>query len=198
MEDFNKIIESLGVRFIKGNNINILQPVKIENSYDVENTIVLLRKGEIKIGEKEEVLKSGEILFIPGGKTIDISYGKDPVISLTNDDFTNKKELYFRHYENEVSNDTTFDSFSYVTFEAKVFNSVNFFTSLDIPPFKIRSGEISSVIHHIVLENDSELPGSERIIKLLTEQLAKFWIDTAKKEYFFKDDRNIIYEESVN
>ena len=107
MEDFNKIIESLGVRFIKGNNINILQPVKIENSYDVENTIVLLRKGEIKIGEKEEVLKSGEILFIPGGKTIDISYGKDPVISLTNDDFTNKKELYFRHYENEVSNDTT-------------------------------------------------------------------------------------------
>jgi len=29
-------------------------------------------------------------------------------------------------------------------------------------------------------------------------QQAKFWIDTAKKEYFFKDDRNIKYEESIN
>jgi AraC-like DNA-binding protein len=202
MEDFNKIIESLGVRYIKGNNINILQPVEIESSYDVENTIVLLRKGEIKFGAKEDVLKSGEILFIPGGKTIDIAYGKDPVITLTNDDFINKKELYFRHYENEVSNDSNYDSFSYVTFEAKVFNSVNFFTSLDIPPFKIRSGEISSVIHHIVLENDSELPGSERIIKLLTEQLVVeiiryiivknlFVEQLATNSTYFKDPRLI-------
>ncbi len=202
MEDFNKIIESLGVRYIKGNNINILQPVEIESSYDVENTIVLLRKGEIKFGAKEEILKSGEILFIPGGKTFDISYGKDPVITLTNDDFINKKELYFRHYENEVSNDSNYDSFSYVTFEAKVFNSVNFFTSLDIPPFKIRSGEISSVIHHIVLENDSDLPGNERIIKLLTEQLVVeiiryiivknlFVEQLATNSTYFKDPRLI-------
>ncbi len=171
MEDYNKIIESLGVRFIKANNINILQPVKIEGSYDVENTIILLRKGEIKFGERKESLRSGEILFIPGGKTTDISYGQDPVITMSNDDFINKKELYFRHYDNEVSNDPNYDSFSYVSFEAKVFNSVNFFASLDIPPFKLRSGEISSVIHHIVLETDSTLPGKERIIKLLTEQL---------------------------
>ena len=171
MEDYNKIIESLGVRFIKANNINILQPVKIEGSYDVENTIILLRKGTIKFGGHSESLRSVEILFIPGGKTTDISYGQDPVISMSNDDFINKKELYFRHYDNEVSNDQHYESFSYVSFEAKVFNSVNFFASLDIPPFKIRSGEISSVIHHIVLEIDSSLPGKERIIKLLTEQL---------------------------
>ena len=149
MEDYNKIIESLGVRFIKANNINILQPVKIENSYDVENTIILLRKGEITFRDRDEALRAGEILFIPGGKTIDVTYGSNPVISMSNDDFINKKELYFRHYDNEVSNDPNYDSFSYVSFEAKVFNSVNFFGSLDIPPFKIRSGEISSVIHHI-------------------------------------------------
>ena len=202
MEDYNKIIESLGVRYIKANNINILQPVKIESSYDVENTILLLRKGEVTFGGKDDSLKSGEILFIPGGKTIDISYGKDPVITMTNDDFINKKDLYFRHYDNEASKNNSNDSFSYVSFEAKVFNSVNFFTSLDIPPFKIRSGEISSVIHHIALEADSELPGSERIIKLLTEQLVVeiiryiilknlFVEQLATNSTYFKDPRLI-------
>ena len=202
MEDYNKIIESLGVRFIKANNINILQPVRIEGSYDVENTILLLRKGEITFGEKDEKVQTGEILFIPGGKTVDISYGKEPVISMSNDDFINKKELYFRHYDNEVSNNPAYDSFSYVTFEAKVFNSVNFFTSLDIPPFKIRSGEISSVIHHVVLETVSTLPGKERIIKLLTEQLVVeiiryiviknlFVEQLATNSTYFKDPRLI-------
>ena len=202
MEDYNKIIESLGVRYIKANNVNILQPVKIEKSYDVENTIILLRKGVITFGKKEDALKSGEILFIPGGKTIDVSYGHDPVITMTNDDFINKKELYFRHYDNEASKNTNYDSFSYVSFEAKVFNSVNFFTSLDIPPFKIRSGEISSVIHHIALEAGTDLPGNERIIKLLTEQLVVeiiryiilknlFVEQLATNSTYFKDPRLI-------
>ena len=202
MEDYNKIIESLGVRYIKANNINILQPIKIESSYDVENTIILLRKGDITFGSKNETMKSGEILFIPGGKTIDISYGTDPVITMTNDDFINKKELYFRHYDNESSKNTNYDSFSYVSFEAKVFNSVNFFTSLDIPSFKIRSGEIASVIHHIALESESDLPGNERIIKLLTEQLVVeiiryiivknlFVEQLATNSTYFKDPRLI-------
>jgi len=202
MEDYNKIIESLGVRFIKANNINILQPIKIESSYDVENQIILLRRGEIKFGDKEETVGSGEILFIPGGKSVNISYGSNPVLVLSNDDFINKKELYFRHYDNEVANDPSYDSFSYVSFEAKVFNSVNFFASLDIPPFKIRSGEISSVIHHITLESESSLPGKERIVKLLTEQLVVeliryvivknlFVEQLATNSTYFKDPRLI-------
>jgi hypothetical protein len=31
----------------------------------------------------------------------------------------------------------------------------------------------------------------------LSEQEVKFWVSTAKKEYFFVDDRNIKYVESV-
>ena len=42
MEEYNKIIESLGVRFIKAKNIKVVQPVAIENFYDVENTIILV------------------------------------------------------------------------------------------------------------------------------------------------------------
>ena len=40
MEDYNKIIESLGVKFGKARHINILQPITIKNFYDVENTLL--------------------------------------------------------------------------------------------------------------------------------------------------------------
>jgi hypothetical protein len=33
---------------------------------------------------------------------------------------------------------------------------------------------------------------------ILTDNEVKFWIDTAKKEYFFTNDRDIKYEETNN
>ena len=95
MEDYNKIIESLGVRFIKSKNIKVLQHVTIKNSYDVENTIVLLYKGDIKFGKENEKVGEGDILFIPGGKMLSISYGDQHPVVLSNEDFMSNKEKYF-------------------------------------------------------------------------------------------------------
>ena len=82
MEDYNKIIESLNVRFIKSKNIRILQPVKIQNYYDVENSILILNRGEIHYGEDEDVVSDESILFIPGGKMMSITYGSGDPVSL--------------------------------------------------------------------------------------------------------------------
>jgi hypothetical protein len=51
MENYNKIIESLSVRYVKSRNIKIFKDVDIDNYFDVENTLVLLNKGEIRYGE---------------------------------------------------------------------------------------------------------------------------------------------------
>jgi len=51
MEDYNKIIESLGVRFIKAKKINVVQPVIIENFYDVENTVIMVTSGAVGFGK---------------------------------------------------------------------------------------------------------------------------------------------------
>ncbi len=75
MEDYNKIIESLSVRFIKANTIKILKPVTIANFYDVENTVVILNKGSIRFGSDGESVNEGEVLFVPGGKSVSLSYG---------------------------------------------------------------------------------------------------------------------------
>ncbi len=201
MEDYNKIIESLSVRFSKAKNIHILQPLTIENYYDVENTVMLVHKGEVRYGKEKEVVKENEVLFIPGGKMVPISYGTGSPISLSNDDFINKKEKYFKQYENEDHPDL--ENFSFVNFGAKVFDSVNFFASLDIPPFIIRGNQkINDLILESIKETNSVLPGKERIVKINTEHLAieliRYILDNglfveqlATNSTYFKDPRLI-------
>lgn len=66
MEDYNKIIESLGVKFIKARHIRMLQTITIKNFYDVENSLMILYDGEVLFAN--EKIEVGDMLFIPGGK----------------------------------------------------------------------------------------------------------------------------------
>ena len=203
MEDYNKIIESLSVRFIKSKNIRILQPVKIQNYYDVENTILILNRGQIRYGEDEEVVNGGSILFVPGGKMLSLTYGSGDPVSLSNDDFINNKELYFQSLETTDVTKLEAENYSFINFEAKVFDSVNFFASLDIPPFEIQNNaKVDELIKEIITENNSETPGKDRIIKISTERLVieivrhiletKMFVEQlATNSTYFKDPRLI-------
>jgi AraC-like DNA-binding protein len=169
VEDYNKIIESLSIRFIKAKNINILKPVTIENNYDIENSLLRVNSGNLKFGSNHEVCKAGEVFFVPGGRQVPISYGRSSQLSLSKDDFLNNKETYFQSYNGPADHP---ESYSYVSFEAKAFDSVNFFASLDIPPFKVEdTGNIARLIGEINKENASTAPGGSRIVKVLTEQI---------------------------
>ena len=203
MEDYNKIIESLSVRFIKSKNIRILQPVKIQNYYDVENTILVLNRGQIRYGEDEQAVNGGSVLFIPGGKMLSLIYGSGDPVSLSNDDFTNNKELYFQSLETTDVTKLEAENYSFINFEAKVFDSVNFFASLDIPPFEIENNpKIDELIQEITTENNSDTPGKDRIIKISTERLVieivrhiletKMFVEQlATNSTYFKDPRLI-------
>lgn len=202
MEDYNKIIESLGVRFNKAGNINILQPVTVANYYDVENMILVLNRGEVRFGEDNKGVLEGEVLFIPGGRQIPITYGTGKTQVVNNDEFTAKRKNYFRSYINIESDDQKYDDFTYVSFDAKVFDSVSFFTSLDIPPFVINDPNINSLINSILKEKGSDLEGKDRVIKLLTEYLVieivryiiknrLFVEQLATNSTYFKDPRLI-------
>ncbi|WKN33031.1 AraC family transcriptional regulator [Porifericola rhodea] len=203
MEDYNKIIESLSVRFIKAKNIRILQPVRIQNYYDVENTILILNRGKIRYGNDDTEVSGGSVVFIPGGKQVSVTYGTGDPVSLSNDDFINNKELYFQSLETTDVKTLEAENFSFINFEAKVFDSVNFFASLDIPPFVLESNsKIQEIIQEILSENNSETPGKDRIIKLSTERMVieiiRYILDNrmfveqlATNSTYFKDPRLI-------
>jgi len=204
MEDYNKIIESLGVKFIKARNIRILQPIRIKNYYDVENSLLILYKGEVSFGEEETQVEEGDMLFIPGGKMISVTYGNaEKPKAVNNEEFMTHRELYFDQNMDPHSIGKLDNSFGMVAFEAKVFDSVNFFTSLDIPPFLIKKDDkLAQTIKEILLEDMSDEIGKGRIIKIKTEEIVieviryiiqnrLFVEQLATNSTYFKDPRLI-------
>ncbi|MEY3417518.1 MAG: hypothetical protein RL060_1630 [Bacteroidota bacterium] len=171
MEDYNKIVESLGVRYIKAKNIKVLKSVNIENFYDVENIAILLDKGEIYFGNEREKVEAGDILFVPGGKAINIQYGEAPAVKINYEEFVSNKDKYLGYNADPALIGQMNESFISLSFEAKVFDSVNFFTSLDIPAFVIHKNDLlAEKLTEIMSEELSKKVGHARIIKVLTER----------------------------
>ena len=204
MEDYNRIIESLSVRFIKAKNLKILKPIAIENLYEVENTILYIHKGSVQVNTEQITAEEGDMLLIPGGKMISITYGQGEPIWLKNEDFASRREVFFESYINEDGQEEIEQNhFSSVTFEAKVFDSVNFFSSLDISPFILKKDdEVYHLFDKIVREVDTKTAGQERSIKLLTDLLVveiirylirnrMFVEQFATNSSYFKDPRLI-------
>lgn len=203
MEDYNKIIESLGVKFAKARHINILQPITIRNFYDVENSLLILYDGEVKLEGIDEKIEPGDMVFIPGGKATTITYGSGEAKKITYEEFMTRRELYFDAMTVSDEIGKVRNSFGLIAFEAKVFDSVNFFTSLDIPPFFIKKNtNLASLIRSILIEDFNEEPGRGRVIKNKTEEVVieiiryilreqMFVEQLATNSTYFKDPRLI-------
>lgn len=167
MEDYNKIIESLNVKFAKAKNIGIAQSVIVNNFYDITNTVILLNKGEIIFGEEETKISDGDILFIPSGAALKMNYGKNATQKVNNEQLLGNLNTFFS-YDNVES----IENFSYITLDAKIFDSVNFFQTLDIHPFVIpKHLKLAKIIKELIFEHQSEVLGKERMVSLLADQL---------------------------
>jgi AraC family transcriptional regulator, activator of mtrCDE len=187
MEDYNKIIESLGVKFIKARTIRILQPITIKNFYDVENSITILYNGTVKFGDDEQEVDKGDMLFIPGGKHVTVTYGEGANPKLvSNEEFMTHRESYWESSRSPLQIGTLPNSFGLVSFEAKVFDSVNFFNSLDVPPFIIKSDtRLADAIYQILYEDLTDLAGKGRVIKIKTEEIVIEIIRYILKNHLF-------------
>ncbi|MBW7466232.1 AraC-like DNA-binding protein [Pontibacter aydingkolensis] len=204
MEDYNKIIESLGVRFIKAKNLVLQQPFTVRNAYDVGNNLILLHKGSIFFGDEEQMVEEGELLFIPGGRSTKVAYGPaGEGKTISNDDLITNKEKFFKNNNDLDLIGDAEESHSFVSFEAKVFDSVNFFASLDLPAFLIsNNNKLANLVIKVVEESMQELPGKERLINIYTENIVveivrhilrnrMFVEQLATNSTYFKDPRLI-------
>ena len=94
MEDYNKIIESLGISYISARNLVVANPVCINSYKNVGSTIVLLHKGEFHFGKEQ--IEEGGLLFIPGGKTADLCFGPEDSTSISHEKFITNSEKFIK------------------------------------------------------------------------------------------------------
>ena len=203
LEDYNKVIESLGIKYIKANNIKLVKPVKISDYFDSENTIIVLKKGEIRYGENDTLLKPGQSLFIPGGRTTSVTYGYGDATELSNNEIASRESEFFKTEPGGSGGglrSVGMDNFDYIAFEANIFDTVNFFHTLDIPPFIIESEITNQLIEEVLKEEEGRIEGRNRVIALKTEHLVieviRYIIDNqlfveqlATNSTYFKDPR---------
>lgn len=203
MEDYNKIIESLGIKYLKSNNVKVSSPFILEDYEETENTIIILKKGMIRYGKELEELKEGHALFIPAGKVTALAFGivDDKSTRLSLEEFGFKQTEYFKTGANAETISPVV-SFTSVVFETKVFDTVNFFTSLDIPAFSLENAKVNNLIYDIIKEEEEQLEGNQRVIKLKCEMMVVevirhiinnrlFVEQMATNSTYFKDPRLI-------
>lgn len=204
MEDYNKIIESLGIKFLKSNNIKVSNDFTITDYEETENTILILKKGTIKYGKDQEVLKEGHALFIPAGRFTPLSFGNvdDNSPKLNLEEFGFKQTEFFKTESSADSSSVPVADFTSVVFETKVFDTVNFFTALDIPAFSLENAKVNNIIYEIVKEQETQVEGYQRVVKIKSElmvievirhilQKRLFVEQMATNSTYFKDPRLI-------
>lgn len=204
MEYYNKVIESVHVRFLKGNNFKIEKPVTVMNYVESENSLILLHHGTLKIGEDQELVNEGEVVFLPKGQKTQLTFGTGTKKNeLDMEQFADTKRKYLQSLSIKEIKTTEEDCISLIQFESKVFDVVNFFNSLDIPPFIIRFNDrIATLVEDIIKEVEVSNVGKERSLKAQTEVLViellrhilknrLFTEELSTNSTYFKDPRLI-------
>jgi AraC-like DNA-binding protein len=173
MEYYNKIIESVNVRFIRGNNYKIEKPFTVKDFKEADNTLVLLHHGTLKYGDDQELLNEGEVLFLPADRKTKLTLGSSlKKTELSNQLFKENKKKYLQNLSFKDIQITEEDCISMVSFDSRVFDVMNFFNSLDIPPFIIRFNDrLTTIIEDLMKEVEVSNVGKERILKCETEIL---------------------------
>lgn len=204
MDYYNKVIESVHVRFLKGNNFKVEKLVTVTNYVETENTLILLHHGTIKFGEDQELVNEGEVLFLPKGQKTQITFGTGSKKNEQDmEHFFGNKRKYLQSLSIKEIKTTEEDCISHIQFESKVFDVVNFFNSLEIPPFIIRFNDrIAALVEDIIKELEVILVGKERALKAQTEVLVielfrhilknrLFTEELSTNSTYFKDPRLI-------
>ncbi|MEB2774718.1 AraC family transcriptional regulator [Algoriphagus sp. D3-2-R+10] len=173
MEYYNKVIESVNVRFIRGNNFRIEKPISVNDYSESDNTLILLHHGTLKFGEDQELLNEGEVLFLPAEQKTKLTLSSGSKKGeITKDQFQENKKKYLQNISFRDIKSTEDDCISILGFESKVFDVVNFFNSLDIPPFIIRFNDrLATIVEDLMKEVEVSNVGKERALKSLTELL---------------------------
>jgi AraC-like DNA-binding protein len=205
MDYYNKIIESVSVRFLRGSNLRVEKPITVVDYTEIDNSIILLHHGSIKFGEEQELLNEGEALFLPAGKKVKLTLGASTKKSeISREQYLDNKKKYLQSVSFKEIKTTDEDCISIIGFESKVFDVVNFFTTLDIPPFIIRfNDDLSTIVENMMKELEvATTVGKERVLKAQAELLViellrhilknrLFLEELSTNSTYFKDPRLI-------
>lgn len=174
LRDYERILASLRIKLNQALYAKVIKPVTIRDYKSIDNKLIFVNKGEISYeeGDKTITVKEGEMFFLPELSSMSITYGKDNPTATDNNQFTNYQEQYFDLLNNPSSLSSNSEFFSYVSFNAKVYEAIDFMKFINIPPFKIENNaKMHTIFQNIMGEIHSDRLGKQEILENSTKCL---------------------------
>ncbi len=163
----SKFIESLHVRFSTANFREIVKPFIVKSKVDKSNTIVMVNRGHLRMNDESEFAPEGSFYFIPAGRKMSVSHGLNPEVEFNS--YTQILEIEGQEYLKAVTSKDQLDNvkelLTFVRFDVELFDIIPFFSSLDLPIFRIEPNEeLSFLLKRIAIEQESKRLGYNNII----------------------------------
>lgn len=172
--DYERILASLNVRRNHVKHVNIIKSVRVTDYKNVDNKLIVINKGQIswdKGGDKV-TMHEGNMFFLPELSPLAITYGVNQPTTIDNNQFTNYQEQYLDIIDSLEELSHTNGSFSYVSFNAKVYEAIDLFKFVNISAFKLeRNTGIHTLFQNIITETQQNRLGKEEILQNLAECL---------------------------
>ncbi len=149
----------------------MLHPAQVVHQPDLENRFILVQQGKAlaETGKGTHTLSAGQILFVPSGEQVQVTYQgqhSDSAQVLSTDAFLKYSESYF---------DLSGDDFISLAVDVKAFGTLNFFRSLGISSFVITDGGMRDLLPMVLSESESRRLGWEQVLSGQVSQLV-IWL----------------------
>lgn len=173
-EYFNKIIDTLETRYVKAAMREVIRPVELCNTIEQKNILLKPVQGNFFATKKYVAVPPDSFFLFPRNKSICFRHGSEPKVQLGEDGFTSveHRSQYLRDLDlNEPVRDEA-DIFTLIGFNTLIHGAIPLFPTMDLPPIMIGPDtDMSDILHRILREEENSLPGKEKMIHRLTDQL---------------------------
>lgn len=173
--NFNRIIDSLEVRYFKAGIREVIKPVCLQNDHEQKNILVQINSGHFLAGKNYNLLKPNSFYFIPAGQPIYFMHGQSSQYKVFNNcGFPSRevREQFLKPVSIQHAIDLEKDVFSLLGFDVLIYGAIPFFSILELPCIGIPfDEEMSYLIRNIIIEDEANKIGRLSLIDNLTKEV---------------------------
>ena len=173
--NFDRIIDSLQVRYFKGSLREVIKPSCLYKTYEQKDVLVQHHAGNLFAGETFTPLKENSFYFMPAGQAIYFKHGQaSEYKTYTSEGFPTREEReeYVKPVSIQQGATAGRDVFSIVGFDVLIYGAIPFFNILELPCMFIPyDEEMSYLMRNIILEDELNKIGRLSLIENLTREL---------------------------
>lgn len=172
---FNRIIESLQVKYYRSAMREVIKPSELNGSVEPRNILVQVKSGEFS-GERDFIrIPPGSFYFMPVGSPIFFRHGRStryPVFGKEGYSSPEQREQFVRSRLSAKGIETGKDIFSICGFDVHIYGAIPFFSILELPCFIIPPDEeMSYLMDTLIAEEENSKLGKDRLQQNLCEEL---------------------------